>query len=215
MRPGHADAEHHEPERRPIAERSAPWAIALASRLARTSVTPNQISLASVVFAAAGAALIAATPQPAAWIAAAICIQLRLLCNLLDGMVAIEGGKQSAVGPIFNDVPDRVADALLLVATGYAAAWPWLGWLAALLAVATAYVRMLGGALGLPQVFAGIMSKRRRMDALTLALVVAAVEAWTHGSRYALAAALAVIAAGSLWTCVTRTAAIARELRRE
>lgn len=200
--------------RRPIAERSAPWAVALAARLARGSITPNQISLASVAFAAAGAALIGLLPHPVAWLAAAACIQLRLLCNLLDGMVAIEGGKQSAVGPIYNDAPDRIADSLVLVATGYAVALPWLGWAAALLAVATAYVRVLGGSVGLQQSFAGIMSKRRRMDALTLGLAAAALESWAIGSHYSLAAVLAVIAAGSLWTCATRTAAIARELRR-
>ena len=29
----------------------------------------------------------------------------RLLCNLLDGMVAVEGGKRSKSGELYNDVP--------------------------------------------------------------------------------------------------------------
>ncbi len=41
--------------RRPIAARSSKWAQATASFLARSRVTPNQISVASVFFAAAGA----------------------------------------------------------------------------------------------------------------------------------------------------------------
>ena len=56
-----------------------------------------------------------------------LCVQLRLLCNLLDGMVAVEGGRSSPVGALYNEVPDRVADSLLLVALGYAVGIPWLG----------------------------------------------------------------------------------------
>jgi phosphatidylglycerophosphate synthase len=91
------------------------------------------------------------SPGWSAFIAAAVCVQLRLLCNLLDGMVAIEGGKSTATGALFNEIPDRLADPLFLVPLGYASGYPWLGWLAALLAVLTAYIRVLGGALGLPQ----------------------------------------------------------------
>lgn len=50
-----------------------------------------------------------------------------------------------------NEFPDRIADTLPLVPLGYAAGLPWLGWLAALLAALTAYVRVFGGALGLAQ----------------------------------------------------------------
>src|SRR5439155_1544730 len=82
-------------------------------------------------------------------------IQLRLLCNLLDGMVAIEGGLQSKSGDVFNEVPDRVSDALILLGAGYATApalgLAWAGALgsaAALLAVLTAYVRALGATVG-------------------------------------------------------------------
>jgi phosphatidylglycerophosphate synthase len=45
-------------------------------------------------------------------VATAACIQLRLLCNLLDCMVAIEGGKSAPTGALFNEMPDRFADPL-------------------------------------------------------------------------------------------------------
>ena len=77
-------------ERRPIAARSSGWAIALSARLARAGVTPNSISVASIGFAALGGALIGFIAHPFALIAAALCVQLRLVCNLLDGMVAID-----------------------------------------------------------------------------------------------------------------------------
>ena len=96
--------------------------------------------------------------------------------NLLDGMVAIEGGKSTPSGALFNEIPDRVADPLFLVPLGYAAGYSWLGWLAALLAVLTAYIRVLGGALGQQQDFGGILPKQRRMAVLTIALLAAAIE---------------------------------------
>ncbi len=81
-------------------------------------------------------------------------IQLRLLCNLLDGMVAVEGGRGSPVGALYNEFPDRVADTLLIVALGYAAGAGWLGWAGALAAAFTAYVRVFGGRFGQAQDFA-------------------------------------------------------------
>jgi len=199
-------------DRRPLASRDTAWARRIASALARSSVTPNQISTISIVFAALGAwALVDA--RPLALVGAAIAVQLRLLCNLIDGMVAIEGGKQSPVGALYNEFPDRIADSLLLVALGYACGVPWLGWLAALLAALTAYVRATGGALGLAQDFRGPMAKPHRMAVLTLACVIGAAEMQWNGTRYALLVAAIVIAAGSALTCATRTRAIARALR--
>src|SRR5689334_18937805 len=117
--------------RRPIATRSSAWAQRLASALAKSSITPNQISMLSVLFAAVGAALLAWAPTPAGLLLCAVCVQLRLVCNLIDGLVAVEGGKGSIFGRIYNEFPDRVTDSVLIIALGYAAGWPWLGWLGA------------------------------------------------------------------------------------
>ena len=127
-------------------------------------------------------------------------------------MVAIEGGKSTPTGALFNEIPDRVADPLFLIPLGYAAGYSWLGWLAALLAVLTAYVRVLGGALGQQQDFGGILPKQRRMAVLTIALLAAAIEDSLWGSRMSLIAAAIIIVLGSLATCVSRTLRIARLL---
>ena len=84
-----------EANRRPIASRSAGWAKALAAFLARTSVTPNQISAVSVVFAAVGAGLLAFKPDAIGLIGCAAAVQARLVCNLLDGMVAAAKNRRS------------------------------------------------------------------------------------------------------------------------
>ena len=202
-----------EANRRPIASRSAGWAKALAAFLARTSVTPNQISAVSVLFAAVGAALVAFKPDAIGLIGCAAAVQARLVCNLLDGMVAIEGGKKSSVGALYNEFPDRIADSLFIVALGYAVGWPALGWFGALAAALTAYVRVFGGSLGFAQDFRGPMAKQQRMAVLTAACVVGAAEWLFTSTQYALIAAAVIIAAGSVVTCVTRTLAIVAQLR--
>lgn len=198
--------------RRPLKTRSSRWAQRIAAYLVSTAISANQISLLSVVFAVAGASVLLVAHGPWPLIVCAVCIQLRLACNLLDGMVALEGGKKSPVGALYNEIPDRVADSLFIVAAGYCADWPSLGWCGALLAALTAYIRVLGGSLGLAQDFRGPMAKPHRMAVLTVGCVIGAAESAQWGSQYALLAAVLVIDIGSLITCATRIRAMARKL---
>src|SRR5690554_4169381 len=199
--------------RRPLTTRNAGWARALASALVKSAVTPNQISVLSIVFALIGAGLLLYWPTPAGFVLAALCVQLRLLCNLLVGMVAIEGGKQSPAGALYNEYPARIADSLFLIALGHAAGHGWLGWLMALLAALTAYIRVTGGSLGLAQDFRGPQAKPHRMAVMTAALLITAAELHWRGGVHALLAASVLIAAGSALTCVLRSRAIAAQLR--
>jgi phosphatidylglycerophosphate synthase len=200
--------------RRPLKSRGTAWAKRTTALLLRTGITPDQVSLLGILFAAIGGwAAIAAQDRPWLYLAAALGIQLRLLCNMFDGLVAIEGGRKSAYGPLFNEVPDRVEDSLLLIAFGQAAGLLWLGLLAALLAAITAYVRSLGGSLGFPQDFRGPMAKPHRMAALTIAALAALAERLTLHSGYALEIALWIIVAGAAVTAVRRTLGIAARLR--
>lgn len=198
--------------RRPIKSRSNRMILAIAGRLARSTVTPNQVSAASALFAAIGAAALLHEDSQWGMLVAIACIQVRLLCNVLDGLVAIEGGKKSAVGALYNEFPDRIADSLLLVAAGYGAGQPSLGWAAALFAALTAYVRVFGGSVGLPQRFMGPMAKQHRMALLTLACAANMAETALHYRHFCMPVALTLIAAGSAITCVTRTRAMVREL---
>ncbi len=199
------------------------WARALAGWLAARRVRPNAVSIASLVLGAlAGVCLWLSLRDDGRTIGllllgAAGCIQLRLLCNLLDGLIAVEGGLGSPEGEIYNDLPDRVADALIFVAAGLALrALPYgmtLGWVAALAALLTAYVRVLGGALGLPQDFSGPMAKPHRMFAVTVGCLAGAVEARFLRPPRLLYVAVALVVVGSLFTAALRTARIARALR--
>lgn len=134
-------------------------------------------------------------------------------------MVAVEHGRGGPAGPIWNELPDRVADALFLVGAGYGAALAgvaWAddaGWAAAALAILTAYVRELGRALGQPADFRGPMAKPHRMALLTAACALAAAEPLWGWRGQTLAVALTVVVAGAALTAARRTLSLAGRLR--
>lgn len=201
--------------RRQLKTRQANWVQRLTERLVRTDITPNQISLVSVGFAAiAGLCfyLFADYQSVLLLLLAAGSIQLRLLCNLMDGLVAVEGGKGTRSGELFNDVPDRVADVLILLGAGYAVSvvdWAvTLGWIAGVLAVCTAYIRTLGSSLGAPTSFMGPMAKQHRMGLLTAGTLITMLEVIGFSSHYVLLLTLIVLVIGTLWTCYRRLATI-------
>jgi phosphatidylglycerophosphate synthase len=206
--------------RRPLRVRN--WRImhALAARCAAKGIRPNQVSLSSIAGAVVAAIGIYASgyfAAPAAIIPSVLLalagIFWRVMANLIDGMIAVEGGFRTRSGEVFNDAPDRIADSIIFIALGYAAGHAWLGWLAALLSVMTAYVRLLGGACGLKQSFAGPMAKPHRM-AVTVAAVLMLLLEKLHGGtgRVSLSLGLVVIGGGSLLTAALRLRRIVEEL---
>jgi phosphatidylglycerophosphate synthase len=212
--------------RRPVPARDTGWAHRTAPKLQRLGLTPNSISIASVVFAAVAAACFVASarvgdgPRVVLLLIAAAMMPLRLLCNLFDGMLAVEGGMKSPVGGIYNELPDRFADTLFLAGAGYAVAeFSWgaqLGWAAATFSIIVAYVRALGVTLGTPQFYDGPMAKPRRMHILIAGCILTIVEVfagWPRGS--VIAVALAVILIGEVLTIGNRLRLIAAYLNRD
>lgn len=204
----------------------------LARTVARAGVSPNQISILGMLAAVAAGVLLAA-----AWhdrlampdllsrgmlVVVALLIQLRLVCNLIDGMVAIEGGKRSAIGELFNEVPDRVSDAAVLIGAGFAVTGsPTLGYLAALAAVLTAYIRAVGKGAGVGSDFGGPMDKKVRMLTVAAAALYLAFtprsfwpEVELQGHAFGLLSiVLLIITLGSLLTCILRLRRIARRMQ--
>ncbi|MBL8589629.1 MAG: CDP-alcohol phosphatidyltransferase family protein, partial [Methylobacteriaceae bacterium] len=111
-----------------------------------------------------------------------------------------------------NEIPDRLADTLIIVPFGYVVGQPWLGWAGALAAAITAYIRTLGGALGQTQDFRGPMAKPQRMATLTAACLLAPLETWLAGTLWTPTLAAWIVFLGAVLTCATRTRAIAGRL---
>lgn len=197
--------------RREIASRNTGWANAIAHKLTVWDVAPNTISLMSVVFSVIGCALLLSTlffgfNKYIAYILFAGCIQSRLLCNLFDGMVAVEGGKKSANGDLYNDMPDRFADAFFIVPVGYIVGGIGveLGWLAAINAIMTAYFRWIGAFKTHNHYFNGPMAKQHRMAVLTFASLAAAACIPFGYDQYVYMAALVVMNIGLIATLINR-----------
>src|SRR5439155_9596926 len=188
--------------------------IRVATWLAAAGVTPNAISVAGMIAGlAAGIAFASTSVAHYGWIcfiAAAVLVQLRLMASMLDGMVAVQTARASPLGELFNEVPDRISDAAILIGAGYAAgSQPELGYLAAIMAIFTAYVRAEGKVAGAHQEFCGPLAKPQRMAVATFAALYAGLApahwqpqlaAWPGRSTMALA--LFVIAIGAAITAL-------------
>jgi len=213
-------------DRRPIAARNLKVFQSLASSLARARISANAISVAGMISGIAAGVCLSLTSRrpelaPWLWAGAAAFVPLRLLANMLDGMVAIESGTASKLGELYNEVPDRVSDYAALVGLGYSAGGHvvW-GYAAACFALLTAYVRAMGKAAGAPSEFCGPMAKQQRMFIVTVVSIfcAAAPAAWTRvelaGRPYGIPElALILITFGCMVTASRRLRRIARALR--
>ena len=157
----------YKPDRRPISARTNPISQRVASTLARWGISPNSISIASLLFSLIAAGSLFLTHYKnniLLWWVAAIFIFMRLLANMFDGMVAVETGRTSRTGEIFNEVPDRISDVVIFISAGYAlGGLDILGYLCAILSLLVAYIRILGNYMGVSQLFQGPMAKSHRM----------------------------------------------------
>lgn len=207
--------------RRPLKTRGNILFQSLAVKLSEMGVSPNQISVWSIVFSVFAVFcffMLVMFNQSAFAIGAAIFIQLRLLCNLLDGLVAIEGKKATPTGVLYNEIPDRIADSLIIVATGYAinsiSLGSFLGWYCALMAIFTAYVRVLATSVGAPTKFTGPMAKPHRMALLTGACLLTPFESYFWGSmENVFLLALVVMSVGVTVTVIRRSLDAAKFLK--
>ncbi len=217
------DDKNEKVSRRPIASRERVWARRAATGLKNAGVKPNTVSVMSFAFALlAAAALYGMTLDRVQfrWYERWTCLALivagvmgRLICNLLDGMVAVEGGLKTPAGEIYNDLPDRLSDLVILVCLGLAASegadfpdfWVEMGWAAAALSILTAYLRYLGAACGVGHFFSGPMAKQHRM-AMVIASVLgtAVLEPLLLETGSVFRFGLSVICLGAVLTCLNR-----------
>ena len=219
-------------DRRPIRSRDAGLSKRIADRLVGWGCRANAISLLGMGFAVSAGGLLWVTSLTdrgavggavwrMAWLGAAGLIQMRLLCNMFDGMVAIRSGRASALGELYNEVPDRFSDAAVLLGLGYA--WgssPAAGWAATAVALTVAYIRAVGKSAGVPQVFHGPMAKPQRMFAVTVAALWMGLTPLGWGAwgseRWTVSVptlTLWVVILGGLWTFVRRLRVIAGRLK--
>src|SRR5438034_1680285 len=112
------DARNTAIDRRPIATRNRKWAQAATAWLAARNVSPNAISIAGMwacIVAGIALGLTSISDYRILWLVAALCAQLRLTANMLAGMVALGSHRSSKVGELYNEIPDRIFNATVLI----------------------------------------------------------------------------------------------------
>ncbi len=213
--------------RRPLQSRGRAIFHKLAALLTKAGITPNAVSLFGLLMAVLGAELLLKvaevhdTAKAIFLIGGAVCIQLRLLCNILDRLIAVQNKKASKVGVLYHEVPDRFEDCILFIAAGYTVShgsslytFTYLfGFSCALLAILTAYIRLLGGSLGQTQIFVGPSAKHQRMILLTITCLAASAAAFIRTDIAPFVClGLALIALLTLATFLRRLRLIAKEI---
>lgn len=198
--------------RRPIFARKYDISKKMAQWLSLKKITPNQVSLTSVLFSLIAFCLMIGCSN--GFFLSIIIVALllcRLIANMMDGMVAIEYNKKSFDGALYNEIPDRVSDILTFIGMGFLSLSNLgliLGGLAASTSVLTACIRFFGGSLGFPQVYAGYGDKSKRIFVACLFLVLSGIF-----SNDFIVIGLLVITGLSIETCITRIMVIRQQMK--
>jgi CDP-diacylglycerol--glycerol-3-phosphate 3-phosphatidyltransferase len=97
------------------------------------------------------------------------CVLIRLLFNLMDGLVARELRLADAWGEVKNEFGDRIADTAIFLGLGFGGYTnKLLLALAIALILCVSYLGLLGKVLGGARVYAGMFGKGDRMISLAL-----------------------------------------------
>jgi CDP-diacylglycerol--glycerol-3-phosphate 3-phosphatidyltransferase len=175
-----------------------PFEDALISR----GISADAVTLSAVPVAALGGLCLALSDSvPALLLLVPLLASIRLILNLLDGLVARRTGTTHAMGELYNELGDRLSDTLFIGGLAFVAAvGPMLAFAAVIMALLASYVGVTARALGAPRQYGGVMSKPGRM----IALSIAAPLAWLSGESWALVLATWIILLGSLLTMLQR-----------
>jgi CDP-diacylglycerol--glycerol-3-phosphate 3-phosphatidyltransferase len=170
----------------------------LAGALARAGVTANQITIAAAaVSVALGGIVVWRLPDTRAFLLIPLWMFVRMACNALDGMLALEFGQKTRLGAYLNELADAVSDVALYLPFALLPPFSplWTG-LVIVLAVVSEYAGALGPLVGASRHYEGPMGKSDRafvFGALGLwAGIAAPLPEWLALVMPVLAAALVV-----------------------
>lgn len=182
----------------------------IARWLVRHRVPADLVTLAGIpIGAIGGLALALAAAAPLMLLVVPVAAAVRLGLNLLDGMVARETGSSHAMGEMWNELGDRLADALFIGGLAFhPGVGPWPALVAVIAALLASYAGITARAAGGRRQYGGIMSKPGRMGTLAGASVLVLVS----GSDTWLVVAAWIIALGAAATLVHRVVEARREL---
>jgi len=149
----------------------------LAAAAEKTGVSPNQISVLSLLFALAAGIFYYLSPgRTDLLILAALMVLLNAVADAADGALARRTGTADHRGDFLDHVIDRYADMLFLMGIIFAEYVPWeIGILAVVGVLLTSYIGTEAQALRLGRYYGGMMGRADRVTMLFLATLANAV----------------------------------------
>lgn len=168
----------------------------LATALARSGVTANQVTLAACVLSVAlGAYVTWRAPTRSPFLLIPLWMFLRMAFNAIDGMLAREFGQKSRLGAYLNELTDVVSDTALYLPFAFVAPLDaWSVGAVIVLAIVSEYAGVLGLMADASRRYDGPMGKSDRaflFGALGLWIgVTSALPAFAAWGMWAIAAAL-------------------------
>lgn len=165
----------------------------LATPLARLRTPPLALTLLGALFAIDAALLAASLP----WIAFAL-VLLSVLCDGLDGAVALLSGRVSVAGGYADKLADRIADAAFAAVLWRCGAPWWLALAAGALSLLHEGYRSVRGGAALARLTVAERPTRTVCAALACASSAVSVATWPPTVCASVWTALAVIGLGQL-----------------
>lgn len=156
------------------------------SWLARTGVTPNQVTVLAMALSVLYGSALALQPQDMRlWAGLPLFMLLRMGLNAIDGMLAQFTGQKTRLGAVLNEIGDQVSDVALVLPFAFAAGIhaPLLVGVA-LAALLVEFAGVLALQIGSERRFDGPMGKSDRAFAfslLALLLIADVRPLWLNG----------------------------------
>jgi len=182
----------------------------LVRQLAQWQISPNQVTLATLLLASGTGLAIAAFPQsPAVLLALPLIFTGRMALNAIDGLLAREYNQTTRLGCVLNELGDGLADAALYLpfALMPAIAAPWIITIV-VLALITEMAGILAWALVQQRSYAGPMGKSDR--ALVFGLLALGLGFGLTPGMWLTGIWLLVISL-QVWTIINRVHVILKE----
>jgi CDP-diacylglycerol---glycerol-3-phosphate 3-phosphatidyltransferase len=175
----------------------------LVLRLQRAGVTPNQVTVFTLLVMFGFSGVLMCFPQlRGVWALLPLVLLLRMALNAIDGLLAIVANQKTRVGTLLNELCDQLADAALYLPFAYVTGIiPELVVLTVVLSGVCEFIGVLAQSIGSPRGHAGPMGKSDRALAFSiLALLVAGAQPALYGNGI-LALTLALL----IWTLGNRS----------
>ncbi len=186
----------------------------MAKITANAGVTPNAISMLSLIFAVvSGVLFYYSDASPIIVMAAGLMVALNSLLDAMDGIMARYLSVASAKGDFLDHVIDRYADVFIICGIFFGGYVDWMIGVVAIVGVQiTSYLGTQAQALNLGRYYGGIIGRADRLILIMMASLIYVISPAELYGLSSLGWVIVIIAVGSHITAFQRIAHIWKQL---